>query len=102
MEEVVSNDAFPIGIDDPTPYKESHLTLEPGDQVFVYTDGILDCANDENEPFGMDRIIELMSTAGCEDIGQSGELIIESLRNHVGETDQLDDVCLVGLGCNKK
>lgn len=95
------NSGIPIGIDDPASYNESTLNLEPGDQVFVYTDGILDCANADDEPFGMERIVGLLNTEAPDDLGRTGEMIIERLRDHVGDIDQLDDVCLVGLGCSK-
>ena len=35
--------------------------LEPYDRVFLYTDGITDGRGDDNEPFGIERFIDLVS-----------------------------------------
>ena len=36
--------------------KDGHLKLQPGDTLFLYSDGVLDCQNTEREAFGKNRL----------------------------------------------
>lgn len=44
------------------PYKETATTMESGDAILLYTDGITETVNREGEEFGQDRLIEMMNT----------------------------------------
>ncbi len=39
-------------------YKDYSIQLEPGDKIFLYTDGVTEAENDQGEAFGEDRLIE--------------------------------------------
>ncbi|MCK9904125.1 stage II sporulation protein E [Parafrankia colletiae] len=55
-------------------WRTDTLCLEPGDVLFVYTDGLVEARDDENQQFGVDR------------------LVAELLRDaHRGPTELLDD-----------
>jgi sigma-B regulation protein RsbU (phosphoserine phosphatase) len=41
-------------------YKDGSLELLPGDRFFLYTDGILEMKNSENEQFGEERLLEIL------------------------------------------
>ena len=41
-------------------YEESELTLEPGDSIYLYTDGVTEAKNVDDEFFGEDRLIKLI------------------------------------------
>ena len=38
-------------------YQSGHVTLEPGDTLLAYSDGVLECRNDAGEEFGSDRLL---------------------------------------------
>ena len=42
-------------------YNGYEITLEPGDSLFLYTDGVTEAANKENELFGMDRMVDALN-----------------------------------------
>ena len=50
------NHGFVIGGMEGVKYKEYELQLEPGDKLFVYTDGVTEATNKESELFGMERL----------------------------------------------
>ena len=49
--------SFVIGGMEDSKYKQYELQLEPGDKVFVYTDGVPEATNSEDEMFGTQRML---------------------------------------------
>ena len=41
-------------------YRNGFVELEPGDRLFLYTDGILEAKNKENEQYGEDRLVDIL------------------------------------------
>jgi serine phosphatase RsbU (regulator of sigma subunit) len=56
----------------------TQLTLEPGDRVLLYTDGVVEARTPEGEEFGVDRLADLMVREGL-----SGQVPAEILRRLV-------------------
>lgn len=50
---------LPVGIADES-YREASTTLNTGDRVFLYSDGVMEAMNMDNAIFGEDRLIELL------------------------------------------
>ncbi|MBQ4426835.1 MAG: SpoIIE family protein phosphatase [Oscillospiraceae bacterium] len=89
-----------IGGVDGAKYKEYTLTLEPGAKLFVYTDGVAEATNAENQLFGTDRTLRALNAAS----GGSPKDVIESVdravAEFVGEAPQFDDLTMVCLEYN--
>jgi serine phosphatase RsbU (regulator of sigma subunit) len=49
------------GMED-TFYKQHEMTLRPGDELFLYTDGVTEAFNNENELFGDPRLLEVANS----------------------------------------
>ena len=43
------------------PFREHSFELHPGDRLFVYTDGVPEATNADNELFGTDRMLEALN-----------------------------------------
>lgn len=79
------------------PYREGKLTLEPGDRIFLYTDGVPEATNMKNEMFGLER---MQST-----LNRNKELASEQLLpavkaevdRFVEEAPQFDDITMLCL-----
>ncbi|MDQ7013646.1 MAG: SpoIIE family protein phosphatase [Planctomycetota bacterium] len=50
-----------VGIDPTATYALQHATLEPGDSLIAYTDGVTDVMSFESERFGKPRLLKLLS-----------------------------------------
>lgn len=50
----------PVGFDDDEVYEEETLHLHPGDQLVLFTDGLLDVRNDQNEEWGRDGVLHML------------------------------------------
>lgn len=51
---------MPLGLFDGGVYKAGQLTMEPGDLLCIYSDGITECASPEDEEFGTQRLVDLL------------------------------------------
>ncbi len=49
---------LPLGMFRDTRYHEYYLTLEPGEVLVLYTDGVTEATNPDGEEFGRDRLAE--------------------------------------------
>lgn len=78
-------------------YKEYELTVSPGDQIFVYTDGVPEATNGANELFGTDRMIALLN----ENADQTPEPLLHHIKAgidaFVGDAPQFDDLTMLSL-----
>jgi sigma-B regulation protein RsbU (phosphoserine phosphatase) len=76
-------------------FGEHTLHLRPGDALVLYTDGLTDAANAEQDRFGLDRLKELVRIHRHEPAHELAETINRAVEDFVGETVQFDDVTLV-------
>lgn len=78
-------------------YKEYELQLNPGDKLFVYTDGVPEAQNSEKELFGMDRTVDALN----ENRDENPEELLKSVRKavdaFVGDAEQFDDLTMLCL-----
>ncbi|MBQ0059091.1 MAG: SpoIIE family protein phosphatase, partial [Lachnospiraceae bacterium] len=50
-----------LGAMDGIRYKETNMQLEPGDTLFVYTDGVPEANDIDNQQFGMERTLQSLT-----------------------------------------
>jgi phosphoserine phosphatase RsbU/P len=58
--QVIDSSAMPLGMFADQLFESSKLTLAKGDAVLLYTDGVSEAVNLENQEYGLDRLIELI------------------------------------------
>ena len=79
-------------------YKNTEITLKKGDSIFVYTDGVAEATNANNELFGTDRTVEALNAVPA---GASQKDILVGVRTAVDafvkEAPQFDDLTMLGL-----
>ena len=78
-------------------YEMSHIEIQPGEQLLLYTDGINEAPDKNGKMFGIARIQDLMLAAGS-DVKQIGNQVVQDLTQFVIGTEQADDMCLVVIG----
>ena len=79
-------------------YKDTEITLNKGDGFFVYTDGVAEATDANNELFGTDRTLEALNAIRA---GVSQKEILEGVRSAVDafvkDAPQFDDLTMLGL-----
>ncbi len=78
-------------------YREYELHLDPGDKLFLYTDGVPEATNADSELFGTDRMIAALN----EEKDQTPKQVLEGVRravdSFVQEAEQFDDLTMLCL-----
>ena len=84
-----------IGGMDGVRYKEYELQLEPGSKLFVYTDGVPEATNAENQLFGTQRMIDTLN----QDRNAVPEQVLKNVREAVDgfvkDAEQFDDLTML-------
>lgn len=90
-----------IGAMSRSKYMDTEITLKKGDSVFVYTDGVAEATDADNQFFGTDRTLEALNAIPD---GASQKEILEGVRTAVDafvkEAPQFDDLTMLGLKYN--
>jgi sigma-B regulation protein RsbU (phosphoserine phosphatase) len=83
-------------------YKEQQLTMEPGDELFVYTDGIVEATNKDEELYGDDRLRDCLNAH----IGEDAKTLCLSVKQDVDRfyegAPQFDDLTELSFQFRKK
>lgn len=78
-------------------FRQNEFRLSPGDRLFVYTDGVPEATNAENELFGTDRMLaSLNKRADLAPVELLGGLK-EDIDCFVGDALQFDDITMLCL-----
>jgi sigma-B regulation protein RsbU (phosphoserine phosphatase) len=72
------------------------VELEPGDTLFLFTDGITEAMNNEMEEYSDERLEELVSKMGIGNAKTALEQVIDDVTEFTEGAEQSDDItCLV-------
>jgi sigma-B regulation protein RsbU (phosphoserine phosphatase) len=84
-----------LGIMPDSEYSEASISLEPGDLLLIYSDGIIDAADGSEREFGLERLTELVHEHRGETAMDLVNRILLEVNGHAGEAPQTDDMTLV-------
>ncbi len=94
VERVEGGHSTAIGFFRDTAFAETALTLEPGDALLLYTDGIIEAADASGEQLGSARLAACLAGAGA-GAPAIAERVLAELRGHIALAPQGDDVTLI-------
>ncbi len=86
---------FPVGITPFCDYREGWVELEPGDVMVIYSDGVTEGVNEQEEEFGEARLIEIVQRNRGRTAAGLRDRIDEALAKFVGKAKSVDDLTLV-------
>ena len=76
-------------------YRAGELTLSPGDRLFLYTDGVPEATNAENQLYGEDRLLAFMNRHTTVDAVTLLPALKANIDEFVGEAPQFDDITML-------
>jgi sigma-B regulation protein RsbU (phosphoserine phosphatase) len=85
-----------VGMFASSSYLLEHVTLQPGDKLFMYTDGVTEARDADGGFFGLDRTLEAVSRPA----GSAEEMLAAvdgAVRGFTGTTEQFDDITMLAL-----
>jgi len=86
---------LPIGMMQGVLYQEASVSLEPGDVLVIYSDGITESINERDEEFDEERLIEVVKRNVERSASGIRDRIDEALSKFVGTTAPVDDMTLM-------
>ncbi len=95
-EELPLTGGIALGLVPDFEYEEHTLRLMPGDVLILYTDGVTEAMNEEQEEFGVSRLVEVFKASPPIDAEDTTGCVFSAVHDFAGDADQSDDItCMV-------
>ena len=78
-------------------YKEYEIHLEPGDEIFLYTDGVPETNNSANLFYGTERMLNALNRSDAENLKGLLEAARQDVDRFADGADQFDDLTMMCL-----
>jgi sigma-B regulation protein RsbU (phosphoserine phosphatase) len=78
-------------------FRELSIELQPGDRVYLYSDGLIEQPDGEGEFFGMPRFRQCLIDNAAVDMNQSLENLVAALESWRGDEEFKDDVSVLAI-----
>jgi len=81
-------------------FREHDFQLDPGDSLFVYTDGVAEATSAENELFGSERMLDALNADPDAKPEEVLTNVMHGIDVFVAEAEQFDDITMLCLKYN--
>ncbi len=78
-------------------YREEELLFEPGDLLFIFSDGVTEAMSPSREQFEEDRLEALLAEAGNASAEEVLNRVLSAVREHAAGAEQNDDITMVAI-----
>ena len=84
-------------------YKQQDITLAPGDSLFLYTDGVTEALNGENELYSEARLLAFFNQGGLSEkpLAEQLRLLPADIAAFASGAEQADDITMLLLHINE-
>jgi len=100
--ERLDSTGLPIGLLPGRGFEARTIAVEPGDLLFLYTDGAVEAPNENGEFFDADRLQQALVAASAEGIDEVLVSVERAVRAFRGEADPADDATMLALRLGKR
>jgi sigma-B regulation protein RsbU (phosphoserine phosphatase) len=84
-----------LGIMKDTRYVDETIPFNPGDLLVIFSDGVTEALDANDEEFGQERLITVVRENWGNCAEELIEKIIQAVQLYAGQTPQADDITLV-------
>lgn len=92
--ELLEDGGVPLGLFDAPRYVDGHVTLREGDLLALYTDGVVEAEDPEEQPYGLDRFVAVLARERDASAGDICAAVMRDVRRHL-TGGHADDCSLV-------
>ena len=92
---VIYRHSMPVATMEGIPFRQHEFRLNPGDSVFVYTDGVAEATNGANELYGTDRMLNALNSEPDAQPGQILANVMNDIHAFVDGAEQFDDITML-------
>ncbi|MCW7474395.1 7TM diverse intracellular signaling domain-containing protein [Leptospira levettii] len=86
-----------IGLKKQTQYENVELKFESGNRLFIFTDGVYEAFNQNDEEFGEEKLHELFLNTTHLSLSEVEEELLKSLQNFQNGQERQDDLTILGF-----
>ena len=84
-----------LGLFEQATFQEETISLQPGDRVIVFSDGVTDASNEAGDPFSDDRLLAAIETHHADGPQPLLEALTAEIQTFCGHAPANDDVTLL-------
>lgn len=81
-------------------YREQQVQLQPGDEIYLYTDGVTEAHDMNKQLFGEKRLIESLNRTAGMSVEKICAAVRKDVNEFVGEAEQFDDITMLCIRIN--
>lgn len=81
-------------------YRKDEIQLRPGDELFLYTDGVTEAADKSHALFGEARLLEALNSVAEESVEARCKTVKRAIDEFVGGAEQFDDITMLSVRFN--
>lgn len=91
--ESLNSPNFPLGMFEKASFETSSITLQPGEAVLIFSDGLTEAQNESQEMLGERRVQQILESCAAGNIepGQVCSKLVRAAERFVGSAPQADD-----------
>ena len=78
-------------------YRKNQLQLNPGDKLYLYTDGVTEATNNNTELYSEQRLLDFVNSLENPEPESLCKLIKEDVDKFVGTAPQFDDITMLAI-----
>jgi len=94
-QEPFSEGSYPVGLVPEAEYAVARLKLEPGDTIVLFSDGVTEAMDPNEELFGVPRLREVLTGQTDCPLDQLQKCVLEAVENFARGASQADDLTLL-------
>lgn len=85
-----------------TKYRQAELYLEPGDTLYLYTDGVTEATNKYGKLYGEERLKVILDGAAGQSFHEMLVKVKADIDEFVGTAPQFDDITMLAIKMNER
>jgi hypothetical protein len=93
---------IPLAVESDTVYGQLTIPMTTGDQLFVYTDGIIDAPSPEGDCFGLARLKGVLDANTKAPLSELNSTVHRTLHQHTKKELTHDDITMIALEIGPK
>jgi len=93
----IGSGGFPVGLIQEAEYEEEEFNLNAGDKLFIYSDGITECHNEQREEFSEKRLLGFIKDTSSLSLNNFISELNGYLHKWRGKKEFEDDITLLGI-----
>ena len=105
VQPLASTEGMALGVTEDFNFSSRRLKLNPGETLFIFSDGVTEAMNNEGELFSEERLENTLAGTGGKEVGKITELVAGELEAFTAGAPQTDDITMLViryLGGGKK